>query len=135
METAIAFPPPQTTPVQKPRFTKARIADFLRLIEQEESAQKESLVAAMNKIAHTAESEKMERENRSIEEEGARELERAKNMLDKLGRAKTRINNGTFGLCMHNPCRGNGVIEEGRLESTPYAEWCIEDAGCGPRRR
>jgi RNA polymerase-binding protein DksA len=47
-----------------------------------------------------------------------------RDLLDKIDRALTRIDEGTYGLCAH--C--GKPIEKARIKALPYVDLCIKDA-------
>jgi DnaK suppressor protein len=53
-----------------------------------------------------------------------------KDLLDKIGKALERIENGTFGICE----RCGRPIEKARLKALPYASLCLKDKQAESRR-
>ena len=53
-----------------------------------------------------------------------------KDLLDKIGKALGRLDNGSFGICE----RCGKPIEKARLRALPYVSLCIKDAQAESRR-
>lgn len=119
-----------------PLFTKEELSRFLRFLEERENEQIEFQLEAQRKLKVESEIEgnEMERADRAIQNDVVIQLQRVTTELGKIARAKTRVRNGAYGVCMKSPCKGTGIVERERLEAIPHAEWCIKDAGCGPPR-
>jgi len=53
-----------------------------------------------------------------------------RDLLDKIGKALARMDNGTYGICE----RCGKPIEKARLKALPYANLCIKDKQAESRR-
>jgi DnaK suppressor protein len=53
-----------------------------------------------------------------------------RDLLGKIGRALTRLDEGTYGICS----RCGKPIEKARLKALPYVDLCIKDAQAQSRR-
>lgn len=137
METAVQSV--RSSAMRSP-FTNRDFLHFRSLLEGKEKDQLEiqrEEVRKMNEREEVRFSDPEDQETRDI---SAILLNRVTSQLGKIGRAKVRMINQQYGMCMRSPCVGNGFIEKERLEFEPDAEWCMSCAqhvsqGHAPHKR
>ena len=106
---------------------RAELATQLSTIEEDAFSSTQSELSGdvgLDDESADAGSATFEREKDLSIEQNVRDL------LDKIGRALKRIDEGTYGICG----RCGKPIEKARIKALPYVDLCIKDAQAQSRR-
>src|SRR5690606_5584965 len=130
-------------PNKKTRYTKTELEHFKKIIIEERNKIIESAKANMQSLVDDESNYVGDNQTYSshMAEQGSDEMEREKNYmfvqrdekyLGYLQDALTRIDQGTYGVCIdcidhpHNLCRTCPLVQPERLELVPITQHCIE---------
>jgi DnaK suppressor protein len=125
----------------KALFTKRELEEFRAALEKEK-AELEAQLAELEESSFSTPQSEVSGEVAFDEEyadSGTATFERERDLslennirdlLDKIGKALGRMENGTYGICE----RCGKPIEKARLKALPYANLCIKDKQAESRR-